>query len=340
MRALVSLVFGLASLTCSQGDQPVAPLSSVKPASLGVSVSAPSRDPVGSCRNRIKKARAKLRPRAPLKSSLRGMILARAKASPVVFKRVPRVSFDASAEVRGYRRLLASSPAPGFALRKLYPVLANRPEVARSLLLREGYLYAESPSYAAALAETVKLHHLFQAPEIVVQRGERRRVARRQGKFYVHESAEGKPEKARILLFDRVWKKDEPPKSALHVSLDSLQKRWGFERVRNLRIGQAVATAELGYGDVWVPTLLRRNRSALRLECQQIAPSELVQVKRVRQLNRRRRKALGALKGHYRCHGSGSATLRRASHRRGAARRQPQARLDLGLYPRLAQLPL
>ena len=247
------------------------------------------------CRERIARLRRRpASPGAPGFEAIRAGLLARAKAEPVVFVRTPRLDSQLTPEEEYYIQRLARASAPARELRELYPILRRRPEVARAVLLREGYLYAESNGLGMEMVRATKLHHLFESPEIILERGAKRIHAVRRDGRYVHASgpAEGQP--VRLLLFDRVWPSGHPAGPPLHRSLEPAAEASGADRIQIEHLTDDAAVVRLRYGDDWVEAVLGQQGPAFRLECEVVgAARERVRI--ARKLARRRRRAVTAL---------------------------------------------
>jgi hypothetical protein len=292
----------LSAVLCAIGAVALAPsCDSNAPATKAVPVAstlpaAPApKSPAELCRERLRQLeRAPAQPGAPGLQKRRADVLARAKAEPVIFKRAPRAADSESVEVRLYRKQLAESPSPAWTLHRMYSFLKNRHELARDVLLREGYLYAEQPALAAALVDKVELHHLFTEPELVIQRGTQLLHAKRGKLTYVYEDGPEAGRRARILLFDRVWARDRSPGPALHVAVRSLATRQGFDRMRLRRIANGSMLADLRYGAVWVPAVLTEKHGELALECELVPAADRERVTAARERTLRHRRALSA----------------------------------------------
>ena len=100
-------------------------------------------------------------------------ILGQAKADPVLFVRSPEYEQSDSPAVRRYRSTFLHAQFPWDVLRWIAPRFLYRPEHGRASLLREGYLYADSPDLAFALVDHVRAQYLFTTPRIWIQRGAR-----------------------------------------------------------------------------------------------------------------------------------------------------------------------
>lgn len=234
-------------------------------------------------------------PGAPGLEAARAELLARGKGEPVSFSRAPKPTEPPSAEVSILRAEIAASPAPGYSLARMYSRLTNRPEVARELLLREGYLYAESPSLAAALVEHVELHHLFRDKPVIIERGsERIRAVKGKSYFYVYDGGPEPGARARVLLFDRLWPEGTDPGPPLHLELRQLAVQLGFDRMRVVRATERGIVAELRYGRSWTRALLRAAGSRAELVCERVPDAARGDVAWVRQLAERKQRVLAA----------------------------------------------
>jgi hypothetical protein len=231
-------------------------------------------DPNAECRQRIERElSAPSEPGAPALERVRAQVLGRAKATPVLFTREPSWESPASLEVENLRRSLTLD-ATARGLGRLYHNFYKRPELARSVLLKQGYLYTDQPQLAFALLEKVELNHLFDAEQVVIQRGAEILLAQRKQDEYVYATGSETGERAKVLLFDRVWAKDELPPPPLHVDLEALSADLGFWRARWEHATETKVVLNLRYGEHWVLTLLDREGAKLRLNCEWIEPAE------------------------------------------------------------------
>jgi hypothetical protein len=235
-------------------------------------------------------------PGAPRFEKNRADVLARAKAEPVVFLRTPRVTPTTSAAVEHYRQRLKRGKSPAYTLHHIYGELRKVPEVARAVLLREGYLYAESPGLASALEDFVKLHHLFREPELVIQRGATRLRVRRGKRHYEYVTGPEPGERASLLLLDRVWVAGHDPGEALHVAVADLPSRVGADRMRIRRLTADGIVADLRYGSVWVPSVLDVRGNALQLRCESIPDGAESEVAMARNRIQRRERVLKTIR--------------------------------------------
>ena len=154
-------------------------------------------------------------PGAPAFEAVRTQILGQAKAEPVLLVQTPKLEPSTDPAIRRYQRTFELARYPWDVLRWLVPRFVHHPEHGRGALLREGYLYAETPELAFALVDHVSAHHLFDSERIWVQRGEQTLFARRgkDGKYRYEDGTQaGKP--VRLLLLDRIGSGEPPPASA------------------------------------------------------------------------------------------------------------------------------
>jgi len=85
---------------------------------------------------------------------------------------------------RRYASHLGATRFPWDVLARWLPLFAAD-LLGRDTLLRDGYLYAETPMLAFALLARVQAQHLFREPRIWLQRGERTHSAIRRGGRYI-----------------------------------------------------------------------------------------------------------------------------------------------------------
>jgi hypothetical protein len=231
----------------------------------------------------------------PLLDAARGVVLLSAKAEPVVFSREPAVASGGSEVARTYRSMLRTTSSPWSMISKLWPVFSVNPELGRSVLLREGYLYAEKPELAFALVDLVAAQLLFSDKQIWIQRGDRLLTAERaKSGHYIFSDGPERGERVRLLLFDRVGVGTPPP--PLHRDFRALREALHFDRIRIVRQTEASIVADLRYGKSWVRTLLNVEGAHLSRNCELVPPAEAGQVAERRSEQARRARALEPLR--------------------------------------------
>jgi hypothetical protein len=225
----------------------------------------------------------------PSLDAARGTVLLYAKAEPVVFSRTPAVASGGSDAAGTYRTMLRETSSPWSMISKLWPVFSANPELGRSVLLREGYLYAEKPELAFALVDLVAAQLLYSDKEIWIQRGERLlRAERAKSGHYVFSDGPERGERVRLLLFDRVGVGTPP--EPIHRDFRALREVLGFDRVKIVHQTDGAIVAELRYGTVWVQTLLRAEGAHLSRSCEVLsaATAPVVAGQRAEHLRRKR----------------------------------------------------
>ncbi len=289
------LVMGVA-VACSESPPPIPSASLAEGAALPATRAPAATDQERarreSCQARISQL-VRSEPAlegTPKLDAVRGQVLGRAKATPVLFVSEPRWEAQDLPLVEQLRQALVLQPTAR-ELGKLYHLFYRRPDLARAVLLRQGYLYTDEPGLAFALLQKVELDDLFDVERVVIQRGSERLLAARRGGHYVYETGSASGERAKVLLFDRVWAEGDEPGPALHVDLESLAGSLGFWRARAEYLGKDWLVLNLLYGDQWVLTLLKREGPELRLECELLEPDRKQTVLEARRLERRRRAA-------------------------------------------------
>ena len=249
------------------------------------------------CRVQIEKLRMlSALPGAPGFEKNRTQVLTRAKAEPVLFLRTPRLSATTSAAVEFHRRRLVQAKSPAYTLHHIYGELRKVPEIARAVLLREGYLYTESPGLSSALEDFVKLHHLFREPELVIHRGASRLRVRKGKRHYEYADGPEAGKRASLLLLDRVWVAGNRPGDTLHVAVADLPRRIGADRMRVRRFTAKGILADLRYGNVWVPSVLDVIGDTLELRCELIPDGVEAEVAMGRDRIQRRERVLDSIR--------------------------------------------
>jgi hypothetical protein len=214
-------------------------------------------------------------PGTPKLDPERAEAIARAKGEPVIFVVAPEYQKAKSPVVRAFRRALGHSRFPWDTLADIEDRFRFAPRVSRQILLRDGYLYADSANLAWSLWDRIELAQLFDEPELSIDRGTARlrvRKDRERGYLYADGPDAGKP--ARLLLFDRVRVASEPEKPPLHRDLRELQHRLGFERVKLDRLTDSRILAELRYGQLWVKSVLASTGARVSLACEIVPAAE------------------------------------------------------------------
>jgi hypothetical protein len=182
---------------------------------------------------------------------------------------------------------------------RLRRLLRRKPQVLRSVLLREGYLYASDPKEAHALVAGLKLVDLFDEPEIYLQRGTSISRLTRHGRRHRAYRYAGGPSEgavAQLLFGDRVAATRDELADPLHRDLVELADREGFDRIEPLHLAANRVVARLRYGDTWVRALLRSRGARLQLLCLDGSASVRRLIATWRRSDAPRRRALARLR--------------------------------------------
>jgi hypothetical protein len=298
LRGTLAAVFLCASGCADRAAPQTEPSPPALASASATSAAVPAEPDASACRAAIAAAeREPTLPGAPGFEAHRAEILARAKAEPVLFLRTPARQDRVSSEVVALRARLAQSPSPGYTLLGVFKTVMHRPDVARALFLSQGYLYSEVPDLAAALVDVIELHDLFTEPELVIQRGSHILHAKK-GKAFWYEYSDGpeRGQRAHLLLLDRVWPVGSDPGPSLAVDLRTAAADAGTERMRVRHIAATHVVADVRHGSDWVPALFRVEGSALKFECEAVAPERAARVEAARSLVKRRQKVLEAMR--------------------------------------------
>jgi hypothetical protein len=220
-----------------------------------------------ACQRAIERVRrAPGLPGAPELEKNRSLVLLYSKAEPVLFVEKPDVDRTSSIEAVRYRSMIENTDSPWSTIQRLWTLFSLKPDLGRSVLLRDGYLYAEKPELAFALVDLVSAQTLFSDERIWIQRGERQLTAERtKTGNYVFVDGPEKGDRVRLLLFDRVGV--GPPPVPLHRDFRALRLRLGFDRVAVKHMTEGAIVADLRYGSTWVETLLDSQGSHLEFRC-------------------------------------------------------------------------
>jgi hypothetical protein len=212
-------------------------------------------------------------PGAPELEARRAETFARAKADPVLFVRAP-VTGKLGAESQARRRLVFEADNPVKALFEAYPALQKRRDLARDVFLTEGYVYAAWPPMASALSNLVRPEDLFHDPVLYIQRGsDTLRAAfnqNRTGAWYTYLDGPEAGAHVKLFLFDRVATNEAAFAEPLHRDVGKLRAALGFEEMKLRLLTADHVVADLRYGDVFVPSVMRADGAALSLECETI----------------------------------------------------------------------
>lgn len=235
-------------------------------------------------------------PGDPTVEGERATLLARAKAEPIFFTETPTYGEEpVPLVVKGYRQMLLSGDNAYGTVKRILEDSDGFPQQARAAILRDGYLYAERPELAYALVSLVQPHQLFGHDHIWIQRGELvLHAERRHGRFYYTDGPlEG--QRVRLVLFDRVGGGDEPD-APLHLDFRALRYRLHFDRMQIRQVTQDHVVANLHYGKLWVPSVLKTDGPHVELECEVLSPSLRTEVGALRAEATRRERAVQSLR--------------------------------------------
>ncbi len=298
-RAAAAIALGLLAVGCPEATpEPARRGAGAALEGMGTSLLARERagpDPTAACQRRIDAAlEVPSLSGAPRLEARRVELLLRAKSEPLLFVVTPLPGAHSEA-AQSFRRRLIGSRYPWDVVQAMLPLLRADPPLAREVLLHQGYLFGDTPELAFALTEHVRADHLFDAPEIWVERGEQRLRARRDARGrYVWSAPPQAGRAVHLLNFDRVFV--EEPGAPLHRDLRSLRRRLGFERLRVRHLRHETVVADLRYGEDWVPTLLTAQGARLELGCEAVPAASREAVAKARAETLRREALVDVLR--------------------------------------------
>ena len=276
MRSLAVWLLGSAlSLGCGAAPEVEGAEASSSPTGVGRAdaASTPAQDEeLRRCEARWAELSAQpAMPGAPAFDAQRVAFLGRARGASTLFVDTPSPSPDAALSERARaERARMARERPGVRVARLVGRLGRDRVALRSVLLREGYLYADDPLDAYELAERVGLVDLFDEPSLRIERGETElRLERRGGRWPSYEvvSGPGAGSVGRILFGDRVTLEGAARAPALHRDLRSFAEREGVDRVELVHLGRQHLLARLRSGEHWARGVVRAEGARLELEC-------------------------------------------------------------------------
>jgi hypothetical protein len=238
-------------------------------------------------------------PGAPEFERVRAEVVERARVDPVLFVREPTAR-GVGPEATMRRRAIFEAADPVKALFDAYSNLRKRPDIIRQVLLTDGYLYARSPSLSAALTSLVHAEDLFQSNEIWLSRGASLlRAVRTRGEYgttYVYAEGPDVGRTVHLYLLDRIADRPDALAAPLHRDVSAVALELGFASMRVRHLAEDTVTADLRYGEEWVPTVLRSDGAALHVECEALPKTREIGVGALRDEQRRRDVVLAKLR--------------------------------------------
>ncbi len=133
--------------------------------------------------------------------------------------------------------------------------------------------YSELPERAALYVNYLALGLLFQEPELRLARGADVWSLKRRGTDYEYADGPERGERARLLLFDRVFVAGSEPGPSLHVDLRLAAAQSLSDEIQLERITDRGAVAALRFGKDWLPAALKRSGASLHLDCERTPPA-------------------------------------------------------------------
>jgi hypothetical protein len=220
-------------------------------------------------------------PGAPELQKHRAHILARARATPVIFHTKPQPPIAVSEQVLKLRRLLLVKEDPADAILEVLRKTRNDLPLRRQVFLTDSYLYADHPLLALRLSQILRLDHLFSKEDkkVVIERGtDTIMVTRQEGNYFLPAIADANPKKkhhmrlASLLLFDRVRTASEEFGPPLHVDVRELQTQMGFSSAEIRKITRDRMALDLNTYGVKSQAIITWEGAVARLECETTEP--------------------------------------------------------------------
>lgn len=199
----------------------------------------------------------------------RERMLGRARGATTLFTRPPERSAP-SDEAMGREHAWFDKQLPGTRITRAIGRNKTQKARVRELVLREGYLYAETPDDAYELEARVTLTDLFDEESIVLTRGTEEHVLTLQpGKYkeYLYADGPKKGRKATVVFGDRVRVATTAAEPALHRDILGLAWAHGLDRMTIERVTERGLLTTLRVGDASARAVIDSDGAALRLAC-------------------------------------------------------------------------
>ena len=284
------LIFASISAACGSGGGSGAAANGTASAAASAAASGTAEAPgvalqgSGECAALVAKWSAEPSlPGAPQFEANRVELLGRPRGTPLLWRRAPEMDKDAPAAARSAVEKLQKAARPIPLVRGLVRRYARSPEVLRSIVLREGYVFSDAPDVAVAVVQGVKLTHLFREPTIYLLRGHtvhtltRAPKTRLRPERYVHADGPFKGDIAELILGDRVGvERADVEKAPIALDLAGAGVEDGFDRVRVKHVSESGVVAEVHYPDgPWITAALASNGAELKVACVDGPPDAL-----------------------------------------------------------------
>lgn len=203
----------------------------------------------------------------------RTSIVARAKAEPIVFLRAPEPDPTSSKVVLALRAQFEHTDYAWRTLNQILKYFKDDKRGLRQVVLTDGYLYSENANRAFTLVSMLTPARLFDGEPIWIQRGQRviHAAPNPEGDYVFSDGSEA-GKRVRLFHLDRVGTGDVP--EPLHVDLRALKYQLFFDRAKIRHLTKTLIVADLRYGELWIPTLLRVNGARVELAEEAIAPEQ------------------------------------------------------------------
>jgi hypothetical protein len=209
---------------------------------------------------------------APKYEAIRPEFLGEVSGEPMVFLAEPKALADKKLPESWLKiKQWFFSKPEGVRVLFLYKQQRQNPQLMRSILLRQGYVYTPVLKDAITLTSTYHVGDLFDEPEIWMQRGNhkhRLKLEKQRGmRIYRYVDGSRKGHVAKMLFGDRFTVRASELKKPLHVDWDALAQQLGFDRSVIEHKTQTQVVAKLRLGSTWVQALAKVQGATVKLSC-------------------------------------------------------------------------
>ncbi len=195
--------------------------------------------------------------------------LGRARGAVNLFVREPNKTVTSDTRVTASRERFDKDPK-GYRLSKLLARHKHDKPGLRAIVLREGYLYADTPEDAFELESKVKLTDLFEEPNLVLERGSESFALVRKKEidtFYAFESGPQAGKRATVLFGDRVRLSNEPATPPLSRDILRFARDTGIDRMTVDRVSETRLRATLHLDELDLRAVIHAEGAKLTLGC-------------------------------------------------------------------------
>ena len=143
-----------------------------------------------------------------------------------------------------------------------------KPEVAREVFLRNGYLYHPDPLIANIITRFVALDILVKEKSFLIQRGHLLMQVQRINESFFYKSGPYIGRAVTIEFLDRIIIDETNIPKPLHIDFTTAKDKYFFDKISPTHITEKHVIANVQYNDLVIQTLFNRNGVEVSIECE------------------------------------------------------------------------